>query len=413
MKVVEMPFGIRGASLGLQERITFDNRRKSPCRSMPIVPANQPVVGTVNRDFTGGRVLIVDCAVEEAALLEEILREQGYETASADSRQEARVRSREFQPDLVVMAVDQSAVGERPAAEPWPEAGGREGVGIVFVVDPPPAAAPAGADFVRRPLRADEVAARARFQLERRRLAARVRALSGQLEEARTERNLVLGMAAHDLRNPLGTIRGLAEFLRDGVVGPLSADQLKLVDAIHDASRSMHAFVNDLLDVTALDMGAMRLSRERHDLGEVLRPAVQVAAIDAARKKSRVVLAARSTAPGLLVDAPKLRQVADNLLTNAVKYSPPGSTITMGIFVDARECGFGVRDQGPGIPEEERDRLFQDFGRLSVRPTGGEKSTGLGLAICRKIVEAHGGAITAENLADGGCEFRVTLPLAP
>ena len=73
-------------------------------------------------------------------------------------------------------------------------------------------------------------------------------------------------------------------------------------------------------------------------------------------------------------------------------------------------CSFSVRDQGPGIPEGERDKLFKDFSRLSSQPTAGEKSTGLGLAICRKIVEAHRGAITAENLAGGGCEFRVTLP---
>ena len=70
-----------------------------------------------------------------------------------------------------------------------------------------------------------------------------------------------------------------------------------------------------------------------------------------------------------------------------------------------------MKDQGPGIPENERDRLFKDFGRLSVKPTGGEKSTGLGLAICRKIVDAHNGTIVAENLTTRGCEFRVTLPL--
>ena len=73
-------------------------------------------------------------------------------------------------------------------------------------------------------------------------------------------------------------------------------------------------------------------------------------------------------------------------------------------------CSFSVRDQGPGIPDDERDKLFKDFSRLSSKPTGGEKSTGLGLAICRKIVEAHHGIIVAENLPERGCEFRVTLP---
>jgi signal transduction histidine kinase len=112
------------------------------------------------------------------------------------------------------------------------------------------------------------------------------------------------------------------------------------------------------------------------------------------------------------LDPAKIRQVIDNLLSNAVKFSPPGSAI-QAIVSEAREegtCHLAVRDQGPGIPEGERDKLFKDFSRLSIRPTAGEKSTGLGLAICRKIVEAHQGRITAENLPERGCEFRVSLP---
>jgi K+-sensing histidine kinase KdpD len=94
-----------------------------------------------------------------------------------------------------------------------------------------------------------------------------------------------------------------------------------------------------------------------------------------------------------------------------VKYSPPGSAITATIQSAPAHgtFGFAVQDQGPGIPDGERDKLFKDFSRLSAQPTAGEKSTGLGLAICRKIVEAHGGTITAENLPAGGCEFRVLL----
>jgi signal transduction histidine kinase len=111
------------------------------------------------------------------------------------------------------------------------------------------------------------------------------------------------------------------------------------------------------------------------------------------------------------IDPAKMKQVVDNLLSNGVKYSPPGSTITTTVTRDEAKgtCSFSVRDQGPGIPENERDKLFKDFSRLSSQPTGGEKSTGLGLAICRKIVDAHHGNIVAGNLPQGGCEFRVNL----
>jgi signal transduction histidine kinase len=93
-----------------------------------------------------------------------------------------------------------------------------------------------------------------------------------------------------------------------------------------------------------------------------------------------------------------------------VKFSPPGSTIDVEVAALNGSLVVAVRDQGPGIPENERYKLFKDFGRTSVQPTGGEKSTGLGLAICRKIVDAHHGTITAENLPGRGCVFRVTLP---
>ena len=112
------------------------------------------------------------------------------------------------------------------------------------------------------------------------------------------------------------------------------------------------------------------------------------------------------------VDRNKIRQVVDNLISNAVKYSPKGSIITVFVLKDGDTAGFAVRDSGPGVPEEERHKLFKDYGRLSTRPTGGEKSTGLGLAICKKIVEAHSGSLGVENIPGQGAEFYVSLPLS-
>ena len=148
---------------------------------------------------------------------------------------------------------------------------------------------------------------------------------------------------------------------------------------------------------------------------ELIAKSVALTNMEATKKKTHVHFDAGGAKAVLLLDAAKIRQVVDNLLSNAVKYSPPGSQITVTLAVDAaaQSCAFAVQDQGPGIPAGERDKLFKDFSRLSVKPTGGEKSTGLGLAICRKIVEAHRGVISAANLPTRGCEFRVTLPTAP
>jgi signal transduction histidine kinase len=114
----------------------------------------------------------------------------------------------------------------------------------------------------------------------------------------------------------------------------------------------------------------------------------------------------------LPLDKPKIRQVLNNLLDNAIKFSPPGSTISVETELSANQCTIAIRDQGPGVPEGERAQLFKDFSRTSVKPTGGEPSTGLGLSICHRIMVAHAGGIHAENLPEGGAEFRITFPVA-
>ena len=233
--------------------------------------------------------------------------------------------------------------------------------------------------------------------------------LIDELSRANTEKDRVLGYAAHELRNPLSTICGLAEFLHDGAVGELTPHQRNLVQTIRDASHAALELVNQLLEVEA---GALQLNRGRHPVARLVRECIALVTLDAVRKDIHVVFESPA-AVEIDADGPKIKQVITNLLTNAIKYSPRGSTITVRLEHDsgAGMCRLGVRDQGPGIPEQERHKLFTLFGTLSVEPTGGEKATGIGLALCRRIVDAHGGTIEAHNLAEGGCEFRVELPL--
>jgi two-component system, sensor histidine kinase and response regulator len=262
-----------------------------------------------------------------------------------------------------------------------------------------------------------ELVARIRFQsqfflnqVQRDEAYAKLSTLNQKLAEADAAKNRSLGMAAHDLRNPLVTVRGFAEFLRDGAVGPMTAEQLDLVGTIHTATCGMLKLVNELLDIAVIEAGELKLDLKPHDLGALIEKSIGLAGIEAIKKRTRISSAPLVVLPLVSVDADKLKQVIDNLLSNAVKYSPPGSAITVELHAGDGRIGFSVLDQGPGIPESERGKLFKDFGRLSSVPTAGESSTGLGLAICRKIVEAHRGTIVAENLSHGGCAFRVTLP---
>lgn len=378
----------------------------------------EPIAKSAAPDLKGRKILIVDDDRLNIRILAGILKSEGYVLADADSGERALETVAQSRPDLILMDVVMPGINGFETCRTLKREYGDDCPPVIFITakdtpdDVVEGLTAGGVDYLPKPFQAKEVVARIRTHLQTQLLTEQQKLLVEQLSKANAAKNKFLGMAAHDLRNPLASIRGLAEFLRDGVVGELTTDQLDLINTIHGASQQMLTLVNELLDVATIEAGELRISPDVHSLSDLVEKAVYLANIDAAKKKTRVVLEHSGPGPYVSMDSAKMQQVVDNLISNAVKYSPPGSTITVELKIADGRCSFGVKDQGPGIPENERDRLFQDFGRLSARPTAGEKSTGLGLAICRKIVDAHGGTIVAENLPAGGCEFRVTLPLA-
>ena len=368
-------------------------------------------------DLQGRKILIVDDDRLNIRILSGILKKQGYILADADSGERALEVYPEFKPNLVLLDVMMPGINGFEACRMLKQQHGENCAPIVFITakneadDVIEGFNAGGVDYLPKPFQTREVLVRIRTHLQNQLFAEQQKTLVDQLSKANASKNRFLGMAAHDLRGPLASVRGLAEFLRDGVVGPLTVDQLDLVNTIHGASQSMLRMVNELLDVATIESGELKIFPEPHNLSELIEKCVYLANIEAAKKNTHIEFAPPAVAPLPAIDAPKIQQVVDNLVSNAVKYSPPGSRIHVELRADGDHCSFGVKDQGPGIPENERDKLFKDFGRLSVKPTGGEKSTGLGLAICQKIVLAHRGTISADNLPGGGCEFCVTLPL--
>lgn len=389
-------------------------------QSTPAPQPGPPAAGAPGQahavDLTGRKVLIVDDDRVNRRILSGILAKEGYQLTEADSGEAALARYAEFHPDLVLLDVEMPGIDGFAACRQLKAQYGAASAPVIFITarqdtdDLVAGLEAGGADYLPKPFRAREVVARLRTHLQNQLLLEQQNLLVAQLSAASAAKNKFLGMAAHDLRNPLASIRGFSEFLTDG---PLSTEQRELVDLIHQASQSMLNLVNELLDVATIEAGELRLEPQTCNFADFVRGCVFLQNIQAAKKNSRITLPGDAEAPTGRVDVAKMGQVVDNLLSNAIKYSPPGSEIRVAYHRDGEHIGFAVRDRGPGIPEHERDKLFRDFGRLSVKPTGGESSTGLGLAICRKIVEAHAGSITATNLPEGGCEFRVNLPATP
>lgn len=362
------------------------------------------------------KILIVDDDRLNLRILEGILKKAGYDYVSAESGEKALETVPVYKPDLILLDVMLPGIDGFETCRQLRATYGSDCPTILFITakaesdDIVEGLNAGGADYLPKPFRAREALARIRTQLENRQYAE-------QLRKANEAKNKFLGMCAHDLRNPLATIRGLAEFLAEPSVGPLNAEQADIVESIHSASQAMLDMVNELLDIATIEAGELRIASMPTPLHPLVEKAIRFASMEAGRKGTRIELDSDSARPTVLLDPARIRQVVDNLLSNAVKYSPPGSLVRVRIdagpvgVLPASFASVSVRDQGPGIPDAERDRLFQDFGRLSVKPTGGEKSTGLGLAICRKIVEAHRGHINAINQPGGGCVFSFHLPI--
>lgn len=224
--------------------------------------------------------------------------------------------------------------------------------------------------------------------------------------ESERLRNSVLSALSHDLRTPLTSLVGLADALT--LTPPeLSAAQLDLAGAIRDQAFRMSALVNNLLDMARLESGEVKLNRQWQPLEEVIGSALK--AREQPLSHHRILVSLPPELPLLEFDAVLIERVFCNLLENAAKYTLPGSEIRVEAVVDGREARISVTDNGPGLLPGSEEVIFEKFTR--GKKESDTPGVGLGLAICRAIVEAHKGRIWAENVPSGGARFTFTLPL--
>jgi signal transduction histidine kinase len=233
-----------------------------------------------------------------------------------------------------------------------------------------------------------------------------------QLRALHEEKDRFLGMAAHDLRNPLVGMRNLAGLLGTGLVSEPEALE-GLSAELERSARHMLELVEDLLDLNAIQRGRLELKLAPIDPVTLCRAALTRIAPMALAKEITLRLEAHDPPVSLHCDPRRLGQVLDNLLGNAVKFSPACSTVRLSVERGPRGPRLCVIDQGPGIPEQDRARIFEPFHKGAALPTGGEASSGLGLAICQRIVAAHGGTLRATQAADGGARMVLELPEGP
>ncbi len=242
------------------------------------------------------------------------------------------------------------------------------------------------------------------------------RRLSAQwlrLQRANGFKNEILGTVAHDLKNPLGVILGRTEMLTELIAAGSAKEGIATqIDHIRDATKRLTSMVDHLISDAMADAFDITIRREPVDISALVNEVAEANRPSAINKQQRVAVSTPGHSDLTLCDADRMREAIDNLISNAIKYSPIGGKIDIVVDGDSDHIRISVTDEGAGLSPEDLDRLFGRFQRLSAKPTGGESSTGLGLSIVKRIVDMHGGEVTADSAGPGqGASFVIMLPV--
>ncbi|MFN8359601.1 MAG: hybrid sensor histidine kinase/response regulator [Candidatus Kapaibacterium sp.] len=367
-------------------------------------------------------IMIVDDIPENLQVLGSSLDMAGYETAFATNGHDALEAISEVMPDLILLDVSMPDIDGFEVCRQLKATPATAEIPIIFLtahtdVEHIVHAFSIGAgDYIAKPFQQAELLARVSVHLEvsfsRRRLAEQ----NHFLMELNREKNELLEIAAHDLKNPLqGVIFAAANGRRYNNRQDIQAVDSQLI-IIEKSVGKMLGIIKTLLDAREIESGSLEFHREK----------IPVREITAELKESFLPLSYSKFITLTFTDAPhtsavyadRLRtiEVLDNLLSNALKFSPRDTnvyvTVTQVTRLKSDFIRFEVRDEGPGLTEEDQKSLFQRFARLSARPTGNESSTGLGLSIAKKLVDMMGGRIYCESQPEQGAVFVVELPAA-
>ncbi|KZY39905.1 hypothetical protein A3749_06385 [Oleiphilus sp. HI0078] len=259
-----------------------------------------------------------------------------------------------------------------------------------------------GNDFLLKPFQQEQVCSRVNAN-------AQLLDQFSELSSLNQQKNELLGMAAHDIRGPLGVVSSAASMLKREISGEHPEMLLGLVI---EAAESMEELLDRLLDVSSIEDANISIDIDRENLCSLLDKAVADAQLLANDKQQKLNLELPVEAVWVEADSMRIKEVAYNLISNAIKYSPVGGKIDVRLSSNHKKVRIEVIDEAGGIPKAEQHLLFKPFCNISTKPTAGERSAGLGLSICQRIMKLHKGEIKYRSNAQVGSIFEAVLPCA-
>jgi two-component system sensor histidine kinase/response regulator len=374
----------------------------------PTEPKHAGAVPALTTEMGAARILVVDDQPANIQIIGAVLGKLGCEIIPAADGATALKRVALRMPDLILLdllmpRMDGCEVCRQLKANPdWKD------IPVIFLSAADDkdlivrALDSGGVDYITKPFNQAELISRVRTQLA-------LKSARDRLKQLAEDKDELLGILAHDLKNYLGGIHMSAE-LMSGQIKRFNDERMtQLLENMLRSSGLAMAFVKEFLANAATDHG-FTFTLTTLNLTELATAAIQQYEETARQKKIAIQTDFPAEAVLALADFSALDQVLDNLISNALKFSPPGKQIFVSIRLAEKHVECIIHDEGPGFTAEDKIKMFRRYARLSARPTGGEPSTGLGLSIVRKLVLGMGGELSCDSVPENGATFTIRLP---
>jgi signal transduction histidine kinase len=359
-------------------------------------------------------VIVVDDTPANLQLLTGMLKERGYKVRPVPSGKLALQAAKNDPPDLILLDIMMPEMAGYEVCERLKADETLRETPIIFIsalnetMDKVRAFGVGGVDYVTKPFQFEEVNARVSTHLELQRQRRELKENYEKLLRLEELRDNLVHMIVHDLRNPLQGISGFLDLALTLEKETLTEDGLEYLQTAKRSTTEVIDMVNAVLDVSKMEAGEMKLRLAECDLVRIA--ADLMSGMQSLKEAREMILDAPPAPVTVVADGDLILRVIQNLLGNALKFTPSDGWIRLVIEPDENRVCVKVRDNGPGIPAEYRVRIFEKFGQVEARANRQKYSTGLGLTFCKLAVEAHGGSVGVESEIGKGSTFWFVLP---
>jgi two-component system, sensor histidine kinase and response regulator len=363
-----------------------------------------------------GVVLAVDDTPGNLRVLVEALSSAGHEVLVATDGRAALDTVRYARPDLILLDVMMPELDGFETCTALKNNPDTADIPIIFMTaltetqEKVRAFELGAVDYLTKPFEHAELLARVSTHITISRLRLDLEKRNRQLEDLNRLKNEFMGMAAHDVRNPLTSVLACGDLI-DAIADSAPPEKIRYINGqIASSARRINAIITNLLDVNAIDSGQRRLDIVPHELNAIVERVAQQNTHKARTKNIEIVVNTGGTPVTCMIDEGAAEQVLDNVISNAVKYSPPDRRVFVRLVQRDGHVRVEVQDEGPGISVEDQAKMYGKFSRLTAKPTAGEPSTGLGLWIVKELTEAMQGTITCQSQLGYGTTFVIEWP---